>query len=100
VIRLAVRITTALVLTTTATAAQQPNDPRPFADRSHGGRRPGKRDEVRVGADVGGKAARMMLLVDEPGTRRLFVNDMRGPPLERGGLVMRAAVSRTRPHAW
>jgi hypothetical protein len=28
--------------------------------------------------DVGGQAARMMLLVDEPGTRRLFVNDMRG----------------------
>ena len=29
--------------------------------------------------DVGGEAARMMLLVNEPGTRRLFVNDMRGP---------------------
>jgi glucose/arabinose dehydrogenase len=29
--------------------------------------------------DVGGEAARMMLLVDEPGTGRLFVNDMRGP---------------------
>ena len=29
--------------------------------------------------DVDGEAARMMLLVDEPGTRRMFVNDMRGP---------------------
>jgi hypothetical protein len=29
--------------------------------------------------DVGGTPARMMLLVDEPGTRRLFVNDMTGP---------------------
>src|SRR5687767_1147666 len=29
--------------------------------------------------DVNGAPARMMLLVDEPGTRRLFVNDMRGP---------------------
>lgn len=29
--------------------------------------------------DIAGVAARMMLLVDEPGTRRLFVNDMRGP---------------------
>ena len=29
--------------------------------------------------DVDGEAARMMLLVNEPGTRRLFVNDMRGP---------------------
>ena len=28
---------------------------------------------------IGGEAARMMLLVNEPGTRRLFVNDMRGP---------------------
>ena len=28
---------------------------------------------------VGGEAARMMLLVNEPGSRRLFVNDMRGP---------------------
>ena len=26
-----------------------------------------------------GTAARMMLLIDEPGTRRMFVNDMRGP---------------------
>jgi hypothetical protein len=29
--------------------------------------------------DIAGVAARPMLLVDEPGTRRLFVNDMRGP---------------------
>ena len=29
--------------------------------------------------DVDGQAARMMLLTDEPGTKRLFVNDMRGP---------------------
>jgi glucose/sorbosone dehydrogenase len=29
--------------------------------------------------DIGREAARIMLLVDEPGTRRMFVNDMRGP---------------------
>ena len=29
--------------------------------------------------DIGGVAARMMLLAPEPGTRNLFVNDMRGP---------------------
>ena len=29
--------------------------------------------------DIDGEPARMMLLVDEPGTRRMFVNDMRGP---------------------
>jgi hypothetical protein len=28
--------------------------------------------------DIDGEAARMMLLVDEPGTKRLFVSDMRG----------------------
>ena len=28
--------------------------------------------------DMAGSAARMMLLVDEPGTRRMFVNDMHG----------------------
>jgi glucose/arabinose dehydrogenase len=29
--------------------------------------------------DMNGQAARPMALIDEPGTRRLFVNDMRGP---------------------
>ena len=29
--------------------------------------------------DMDGRPARMMLLVDEPGTGRMFVNDMRGP---------------------
>lgn len=29
--------------------------------------------------DIGGVAPRMMRMVDEPGTRRLFVNDQRGP---------------------
>jgi hypothetical protein len=29
--------------------------------------------------DIDSVAARMMILVDEPGSRRLFVNDMRGP---------------------
>lgn len=29
--------------------------------------------------DINGEAPRMMLLVDEPGTRRMFVNTMRGP---------------------
>ena len=35
--------------------------------------------EFAVVHDLEGVAARMMVLVDEPGTRRLFVNDMRGP---------------------
>ena len=43
-------------------------------------------DVIRVGIadfatlpDLAGQPARMMLMVNEPGTRRLFVNDMRGP---------------------
>jgi len=34
--------------------------------------------------DIGGEAARMMRLADEPGTRRIFVNDMRGPLYSMG----------------
>ena len=59
--------------------AQRPTDPFPTPI-------PATEDVIEVGfvefasiPDVNGEAARMMLLVDEPGTRRLFVNDMRGP---------------------
>jgi hypothetical protein len=54
------------------------------------------RDVVRVNftefatlPDIDGVAARMMLLVDEPGTGRMFVNDMRGPiyTVSYGGAV-------------
>jgi hypothetical protein len=68
----------ALMLSTSMAFAQTTNDPfpKPIA-AGH--------DVIRVGViefavipDVGGDAPRMMLLVDEPGTRRLFVNEMRG----------------------
>ena len=68
----------AVLLATTAVAGQTTNDP--FPD-------PIPTDEgvIIVGTVefaslpfVDGEAARMMLLVDEPGTGRLFVNDMRG----------------------
>ena len=36
-------------------------------------------EEFAVLPDLEGVAARMMLIIDEPGTSRLFVNDMRGP---------------------
>jgi hypothetical protein len=59
--------------------AQAPNDPFPAPIPASDG-------VIKVGfvefasiPDIAGEAARMMLLVDEPGTRRLFVNDMRGP---------------------
>ena len=59
--------------------AQTPTDPFPNPI-------PATEGVIRVGfvefasiPDVGGESARMMLLVDEPGTRRMFVNEMRGP---------------------
>ena len=67
-----------LVSIATSVAAQTTNRPLPPIDPT--------KDLVVVNVadfatvpDIGGEAARMMLLVDEPGTHRLFVNDMRGP---------------------
>ena len=68
----------ALLLAASVASAQTSNDPfgEPIAAVD---------GVIRVGAvefaalpDVGGQAARMMRLVDEPGTGRLFVSDMRG----------------------
>lgn len=63
----------------TALSAQTPQDPFPVPI-------PATEGAIRVGftefatlPDVAGTAARMMRLVDEPRTRRLFVNDQRGP---------------------
>ena len=67
-----------LLLAAPVASAQTSNDP--FGEPI-----PAVDGVIRVGAvefaalpDVGGEAARMMRLVDEPGTGRLFVNDMRG----------------------
>ena len=67
----------ALLMVVTRAPAQQTGDPFPSIDTTRG-------ITVRVAdfarlPDATGQPARMMLLVDEPGTRRLFVNDMRGP---------------------
>jgi len=69
----------AALLVASSALAQKPDDPFPTPI-------PASEGVVRVNVtefasipDVEGQAARMMLLVDEPGTRRLFVNDMRGP---------------------
>jgi hypothetical protein len=59
--------------------AQSPNDPFPAPiPEKEGAITVNVRDFAAL-PDVGGQAARPMLLVDEPGTKRLFVNDMRGP---------------------
>jgi hypothetical protein len=71
-------LATAATLTVAACAFAQNIDPFPQAINTTA-------DVVRVNVtdfaklpDSGGEAPRMMLLIDEPGTRRLFVNDMTG----------------------
>jgi hypothetical protein len=61
-----------------AALAQSPTDPFPAPINTRDGVVRVRVAEFASVPDVGGEAARMMLLVDEPGTRRLFVNDMRG----------------------
>jgi hypothetical protein len=60
-------------------AAQAPNDPFPAPIQATEGVVRVSFREFATLPDSGGGAARVMLLVDEPGTKRLFVNDMRGP---------------------
>ncbi len=57
----------------------QSNDPFPAPIAATEGVRTVNVREFASLPDIDGVAARMMNLVDEPGTRRLFVNDMRGP---------------------
>ncbi len=73
------RVLAAVLLMTSCAFAQTTNDPfsAPIAS-SEGVVRVSFVEFASV-PDIGGQAARMMLLVDEPGTRHLFVNDMRGP---------------------
>ncbi|MBI4263325.1 MAG: PQQ-dependent sugar dehydrogenase [Acidobacteria bacterium] len=73
------RFMTAILLAASPALAQTPTDPFLLPI-------PAAEGVIRVGfvefaslPDIGGVAARMMNLIDEPGTRRLFVNDMRGP---------------------
>jgi hypothetical protein len=60
-------------------AFAQTNDPFPAPIRATEGVIRVDYREFAAIPDIDGVAARMMLLVDEPGTGRLFVNDMRGP---------------------
>jgi hypothetical protein len=62
-----------------AVFAQRPTDPFPMPIRATEGVIRVSFVEFASIPDVSGEAARMMLLVDEPGTRRMFINDMRGP---------------------
>ncbi len=68
-----------VLLTASCAFAQTTNDPFPAPiAASEGAVRVSFREFATI-PDIDGQPARMMLLVDEPGTRRMFVNDMRGP---------------------
>ena len=71
-------IVAALLLATPA-LAQTTNDPFPTPIAATDGIIKVSFVEFASIPDIAGVAARMMLLVDEPGSRRMFVNDMRGP---------------------
>ncbi|MCC7181336.1 MAG: PQQ-dependent sugar dehydrogenase [Acidobacteria bacterium] len=90
------RVLMAALLATPAVFAQVPAAPRPGqppaplppgqTDDPFPGPIPATEGVIRVNVaefatlpDIEGVPARMMNLVDEPGTKRLFVNDMRGP---------------------
>jgi hypothetical protein len=59
--------------------AQAPNDPFPQPINATANVVTVSFVEFASISDSAGEAARMMLLIDEPGTKRLFVNDMTGP---------------------
>jgi len=69
----------ALLALGTAALAQTTNNPFPAPIETEDGLIVVDVVDFATVPDSDGEAARMMLLVDEPGTGRLFVNDMRGP---------------------
>jgi len=70
----------AIALAGACVLAQAPNDPFPQPISSTDGIIKVNLVEFATLPDLGGQQpSRPMLLVDEPGTRRLFTNDMRGP---------------------
>jgi hypothetical protein len=70
----------AITLASACVLAQAPNDPFPMPINATDGVIKVNVVEFATLPDLGGQQpSRPMLLVDEPGTRRLFTNDMRGP---------------------
>ena len=72
-------MTTAVLVTAPSLLAQTTNDPFPSPIPSTEGVIRVDFVEFASIPDIDGSPARMMRLVDEPGTGRIFVNDMRGP---------------------
>jgi hypothetical protein len=74
-----VRGVTAALLMASAALAQAPTDPFPSPIPATEGVIRVRVVEFAAVPDTAGEAPRLMNLVDEPGTRRMFVNTMRGP---------------------
>ena len=75
---LTIRVAMAFLVMAPFAAAQTSNDPFSTPVPTSDGAITVNVVEFATLPDVDGEPARMMLLVDEPGTGRLFVNDMRG----------------------
>ena len=74
-----IRVALALLVTTSCAYPQTSADPYTAPIAATEGVVRVRFTEFATLPDIGGQAARMMLLTDEPGSKRLFVNDMRGP---------------------
>ncbi len=73
------RVVLALLVTTSCAYPQTSADPFSAPIAATDGVVRVRFTEFATVPDIGDQAARMMLLSDEPGSKRLFVNDMRGP---------------------
>src|SRR5687767_6770791 len=73
-----IRRTAAALLIASGALAQAPTDPFPNPIPADGVIRVRFLEFATI-PDIEGEAPRMMNLVDEPGTKRMFVNTMRGP---------------------
>ncbi|SVE53374.1 uncharacterized protein METZ01_LOCUS506228, partial [marine metagenome] len=73
------RVFLVTLLSASSALAQETNDPFPEPISPTDGVIQVDFTEFASVPDIDGQPARMMLLSDEPGTGRLFVNDMRGP---------------------
>jgi len=73
------RLTFAALLVASPLCAQAANDPFPNPIAATEGVVRVNYVEFASIPDIDGTAARMMTMLDEPGTRRMFVSDMRGP---------------------
>ena len=73
------RLAVAALLIVTPAFAQSANDPFPDPIRTSEGLIVVGFEEFASLPDMDGEPARPMLLIDEPGSGRMFANDMRGP---------------------